>query len=176
MKDELLYTSVFKEKKELSESKQAQLFTIMESLRDMSKTLKEADEANPNAIATIITKVEDLVVNAIKTLGVTSDTTSELIGTAGTLESLADEEAMIQAIDSSAVEADQIQEEFEPVYDSDGNIVNYGPQEDFMDDDLMLGSGINNGLGYEDEMMVDEYNGYESRQNKKRPLKKFKRD
>ena len=166
MKDELLYKSVFKGKSELNESKQAQLFTIMESLREVSKSLKEADEANPNAIATIVTKVEDLVVNAIKTLGVTSDTTSELIGTAATLTDLADEEAMIQAIDDSAIEADSIQEEFEPVYDSEGNIVNYGPENVMFDD----------GLEYDDEIMVDEYNGYESRQNKKRPLRKFKKD
>lgn len=169
MKDELVYKSIFKGKKELTESKQEQLFTIMESLRDMNKALKEADseDANPNAIGDIVNKVEDLVVAAIKTLGVTSDTTSELIGTAGTLEDLADEEEMIQAIDASAIAADEIQEGFDPVYDADGNIVNYGT------DEMGMESGM---MDYEDEMMVDDYDIYESANDKKKPLKKFRKN
>jgi len=168
-----MYKSMYKGKQGLRENKQKQLFKIIESLRILKKKLREEDgdtedltgavdtatedTASPEAIAKIIDDVEGLVINAIETLGATNDVTTELIGTAGTLETLQDEEEMMAAIDASAKEAESIQEEFEPVYDAQGNIVNYSPEnmdnDDFdMDDDLDDFSDN----PYEDDLLIDD--------------------
>jgi hypothetical protein len=128
--EELIYKSMFKGTKELKESKTQKLSKIVESLKDLKKKLREEDDDlsvstadvtdtteekpidNAAGIASIIDKVEDLVVDAIQTLGVTSDTTTELISTAGALENAKNEEQMIASIDASAKEADGIQEDF----------------------------------------------------------------
>ena len=146
MKDDMIYRSIFKGKADLKENRQKQLKSIVESLRVLKGKLREedgdlldvstdVDTATPEAIADIIGKVEDLVVDAITTLGATDEVTSELIGTAGSLESMKDEEEMIAAIDASAEEADDIQEGFDPMYDSMGG---------YLEDE------------YEDEMLIDE--------------------
>jgi hypothetical protein len=185
MKSQLIYKSIFKGKRGLQENKSKKLYKIVESLRQLKSKLREEEdelavstatdetvEANPDAIADIIDKVEDLVVDAIDTLGATDDVTSELINTVGTLEASKEEENIVAEIEQMSQEADEIQEDFDPVYDPDGNIINVSPE------DTMMGNAI-----IDDEYAVDEFSSmedagvYESfsrrRGREKRPMRKF---
>lgn len=170
------YKSRYKGNQGLKENRQKKLLSIVESLKKCKRKLKEEDgegvedltdtdlkdTANPDAIAKIIDDVEGLVINAIQTLGATDSVTTELIGTAGTLETLQDEEEMIADIDASAKEAYVIQEEFEPVYDPMGNIINYSQEDSLIDDSFGDDDDFSDEVydnefddSYEDGLMVD---------------------
>jgi len=180
MKADMVYKSIFKQKEAVKESKSKKLFQIRESLNLLKRKLREegeedivgeSDELNPEGIASIIDKVEDLVVDAINTLGATDPVTSELIDTVSTLEVAEDEAEMMAAIDASAQEAEAIQEDFEPVYDSMGNIVNEVIEDDFVDDEMLLDDGI----GYDDFDDEDDLGYYESKKRTAVKVKKFKK-
>ena len=171
--EKLIYKSMYKNKgRAFKEDQTKKLFKIREELKQIKSTLKEQeDEANPEAVEAIIDKVEDLVVSAVQTLGATDEVTQELIATTEVLEDIADEEQMIKDIEELSDEADEIQEsleeDFEPVYDLEGNVINYNPEDDIYDDEMYLDD--------DDFIDDDEIGYYEKYDRKSKKVKKFRK-
>ena len=174
--EKLIYKSMYKNKgKAFKEDQTKKLFKIREELKQIKSSLREQeDEANPEAVESIIDKIEDLVVSAVQTLGATDEVTQELIATAEVLEDIADEEQMIKDIEELSNEADEIQEsleeDFEPIYDLEGNVINYSPEDDMYDDEMYLDDDI-----YGDGMLSDELGYYEKYDRKSKKVKKFRK-
>lgn len=87
-----IYQSIYKPKKKV-DPRIEKLNSIKESLKQLKKQLREDDNISLDdtqdqsvSVETVIDKVEDALIDAIKTLGATNEITSQLIDTVGKIE------------------------------------------------------------------------------------------